>query len=937
MKASHLSHGYRNVRPIPPELEDQVVRLLLLGNSQESALFPAPPADDEDYYRQVLETILAFANSFGGWLIVGVAPSWLGRVEAPEHEHALTLVELLKSLPVWLGKDQTDRLAASLTPMDAASFLGEPGGRGLSRLISLPDFDYRVYSHFRNRNQGESVQRLFETDFLSSFAVPLPGGGQLLAMWVRALPRAELCHERINKKQALVRVGDKNEGRGNLIGVNWSIYQSLRTASGAGDAVGAQLGNRDLFRAALESLYSSEMGGRHVNTRFWRDHVVHQMYVLLLGIHLWASSTVLQERLTKVDQAPLIWAMTATCHDLGYPFELFVVSLMSQLNEIAKTNACTNPILPQLKQLGFQGDVSLWREISRRLWPNDTADPPLLEQIYDRKAANPQAHLLDHGIVSALIWLALVQRIMPDWRSDVRLDWVLDVAAAIAAHNIRPRDFAAPPPRFDLERHPFACLLALCDSLQEWDRAAIARHVLIPAAVQVNVTTARDGSHSVIEGRFGVDSKVAAEIGELFLKPSTSTSALFDLGSRITLTTESFFAGISASHDEALRLKTLDPWMKEKGSSQDADFIVPVNFAKLGLVLPAPEPGVVYLDTGNRLEPVFDNPKFVLDHVQHLPPGEARLILHEQPDMDAIAAAFFCQELLVKGKLPAFWQPLAKYVDLADRDRLPIDWNYVSTPVGVFKAFIHGAGRDSDRVRRGFMVLRYLTRWLRDEVRDPDADPLVCFKDAFLGRHPFERVQAEAGRDYDSFCTLLDRDDGAVVELEIELPEFPFPPASAPFKLFKAKMLIGRQALPVHYFPIWATLRGYHGTMTYAAKPRPRAIIGTKEKDGRAQRPTLWGLGHLLDQEETAARARSGKPPRSTDPAKRRQPGYPNDDPWYDCREGEIKGGIIDAPRDGTCLSPSEIEACLKNTKAWIPLGEQHRDDGPHIPVGERA
>jgi hypothetical protein len=78
------------------------------------------------------------------------------------------------------------------------------------------------------------------------------------------------------------------------------------------------------------------------------------------------------------------------------------------------------------------------------------------------------------------------------------------------------------------------------------------------------------------------------------------------------------------------------------------------------------------------------------------------------------------------------------------------------------------------------------------------------------------------------------------------------------------------------------------------------------------ERITFWGLGHLLDKEEEKVRLARGGPLRSTDSARQRPPNYPNEDPWYDNREGETPGSILAAPREGTYLTGDELEACLK-------------------------
>ena len=605
MKTPTDSHYYRQVQPLDAASEDQAVRLLLLGNCQECALFDVPEGvDDQDFFGRVTETILALANSFGGWLIFGVPAGWLGGVEVPEAGKPLTLRELLAAPPAWLEPEALQKLGAAVRPLDPEQLLGETGQSGLGRWLTASRLSYKTYSRRWNRTRAESVERLLRTPFLSTHAINLPRGGSLLALRVRPLIDGELCQAEIKGGTTVVRVGEQNRTRGNLNGVNWAIYQALRlphqdasrpaltqlerfffgdtpvdlpervkVRALAGEFLNTlrparrldlameltgrcweQLGDREFFRAALDILYTAELGGRHVNERFWRDHVVHTLYTFLLGIYLWNTCPPLREKLETNPHGPLIWAMTATCHDLGYPFELFVVNLMSQLRGLAPYSGDELPVLPRIKDLGKTLEVSYWQLISRQLWPDLDTDPPLLEIIFDAKSRNRQAHLLDHGIISALLWLALVAKVNDRLAPPQGPAWVLEAAGAMAAHNLRASDLATAAPKgktapgsvLHVDRQPFAILLALCDCLQEWDRMAAARHVLIPGAVQVEVSFEPKEMKSKITARFGLDSGTARAIGEGF----AAKTGWFALGDKISLGTESFAQAIAVSDDD---------------------------------------------------------------------------------------------------------------------------------------------------------------------------------------------------------------------------------------------------------------------------------------------------------------------------------------------------------------------------------------------------
>jgi hypothetical protein len=151
----------------------------------------------------------------------------------------------------------------------------------------------------------------------------------------------------------------------------------------------------------------------------------------------------------------------------------------------------------------------------------------------------------------------------------------------------------------------------------------------------------------------------------------------------------------------------------------------------------------------------------------------------------------------------------------------------------------------------------------------------------------------------------------------------------------KSRVLVCPESSRSFFLPQWAALEGYDGTVIHKRRAHPGqggqawrpgdSHFGSISREGGVQRISFWGLGHLLDEKEGKARAERGGPRRSTDDGRRRPPNYPNEDPWYDSREGETPGSILAAPREGTYLTVAELEACLTNTAAWIGLGERQR------------
>jgi Adenylate and Guanylate cyclase catalytic domain len=75
---------------------------------------------------------------------------------------------------------------------------------------------------------------------------------------------------------------------------------------------------------------------------------------------------------------------------------------------------------------------------------------------------------------------------------------------------------------------------------------------------------------------------------------------------------------------------------------------------------PTRPPDVASSDSATAL--VYTQPELVLKHVDQDQPSKVTLVLPRYPDIDALVAAYFVQELLDKGSLPAAAWQLVEYV-----------------------------------------------------------------------------------------------------------------------------------------------------------------------------------------------------------------------------------------------------------------------------------
>ena len=345
------------------------------------------------------------------------------------------------------------------------------------------------------------------------------------------------------------------------------------------------------------------------------------------------------------------------------------------------------------------------------------------------------------------------------------------------------------------------------------------------------------------------------------------------------------------------------------------------KFIRYGETL-EPKPGILALDVGGKTIPgvidhhqsdaeeecsaslVYKHPHLITDHIRDMSSEDVEIITHENPDLDAIVAAYFSQELIEKRHLPPVAQNVAQYAKRVDSGRILHCEQLENTPYGIMAGIaqlnqryakeIGASQQEKDRLllERGVQLVQYLFDKMEAgaDIDDPEL---------FEGQHPFIEEQRLIRNDY--FSYLEDRDRGIVSELEI--------PTQDGRGAKKVKALTVKSPTS-SMFKVWARNKGH--TMTVVNYDDKRYIISVDPGAGLA----LKGLGAALDLAETKKRTILGMerrgPPR---------PGYPNSDPWYDGRSPIHKFTIVDTPRNGTVLNPEEIIDITMNSKSWMNCG----------------
>jgi hypothetical protein len=253
---------------------------------------------------------------------------------------------------------------------------------------------------------------------------------------------------------------------------------------------------KDKLAEYMARLANVEIGVERFNP-YVRDHVVHSIYVFLIGLLF--KSNCAHFSLVK----PLSWKLTALLHDVGYPVELFSRSIGEYLNNVysMKNEIVRSPTsLPTVEysvtlqdfERLYSGQDS-FELINKRLteWGIITD----LNGIYRSRMQNG---VVDHGILSALITLNIIDALYVqnnpeairdsfvvdgiDWAMDYFYGDVLNAVASIAIHNLTSEELKS---KIFLEKAPLPYLLIVSDALQIWNRHSPKLPVYNPNVIEM--------------------------------------------------------------------------------------------------------------------------------------------------------------------------------------------------------------------------------------------------------------------------------------------------------------------------------------------------------------------------------------------------------------------------------------------------------------------
>jgi class 3 adenylate cyclase len=373
-----------------------------------------------------------------------------------------------------------------------------------------------------------------------------------------------------------------------------------------------------------------------------------------------------------------------------------------------------------------------------------------------------------------------------------------------------------------------------------------------------------------------------------------------------------------------------------------------VDFVPMGFV-GASEPGIVYLDVGNRpgrgvfdnhaasdaaastIELVLEGADRLLRHARGIDPLELLFRMHEEPDLDCVASYVAAVEVLERARVGPGAGPevrralarrrrslerLGRYVGRVDQGAVPDPARIGDSVQGIFLAHLRRCDEAARaRGRRGLSNRERLAAGVR--VVDAAlflADrigPRADFASIFAAEPTWFGAERRLLAD-DRAVYLRDRAKGEWFEARVAGAKGPVPaiwledPRSILFKLWARTDPDARGGRGFGLMVVDRSVR----TASFRAN---RFVLSVDPDSGTH----LFGLGQALEAAEKARRIELGLP-RPVEP--RRLPSD-NANPWYFGQGHEYT--IVDSPsiRDGvagtgTVLTAREVRAILD---AWRP------------------
>lgn len=281
------------------------------------------------------------------------------------------------------------------------------------------------------------------------------------------------------------------------------------------------VGSYKKTRTMIEMLSEFEANGSGLLMKH-RDHYSHSVYVFALGLAIYESNSIYRNAYKEfyeeefkenagdkdIDNKVAChflkhWGMASLFHDIGYPFEL----PFEQAASYFEVGGDKREGRPYVAYNGLEDYVKLDKRLSRKIGQLYGLEPDKAIKTTDelfayaiseklsgtyyfsetemldclkKKPTQPNkfGHFMDHAYFSATV---LFKKLFSEMNMELTKTYV-DALTAIILHNslykfsiayYKDKKVNIP---FELNMHPLAYLLMLCDELQCWDRVAYGRN-----------------------------------------------------------------------------------------------------------------------------------------------------------------------------------------------------------------------------------------------------------------------------------------------------------------------------------------------------------------------------------------------------------------------------------------------------------------------------
>ncbi len=382
----------------------------------------------------------------------------------------------------------------------------------------------------------------------------------------------------------------------------------------------------------------------------------------------------------------------------------------------------------------------------------------------------------------------------------------------------------------------------------------------------------------------------------------------------------------------------------------------------------------VVLDVGNALEPgvldhhqfrsstsatqlVFENPRLILDWVDRSA-EKITLVVHNNPDIDCMAAVFLTVHLLENGALNPAWKPLVDHVTHHDQGYVVPYEPYKLTPYFYFQFLWEYAdetfGKDKSdpewkiKTFNGFIDLSF--QLFAEVVQSLEQKPFdYKLLESVPDKSPFSEIKKQIHEDSMNYRILMD-DVSRVRLFDVWVQQ---QGSRRPCRVDGLRVIdpegvdhqknnSENQKPKVKMIKVWARMdtqrsprgKGFIFTwVTYPVDPEKSKIQPIESAQRARENPkfflrhvlsvepnsglNLRGLGKWLNRMERQRRQElvdQDKKDVSLLIASGENERWPNvglSDPWYDGRGHDDT--IVDTPRAGTVLTEKEIESALQN------------------------